>query len=120
MGLDPTDGFEKLQHLLATGSAPQMTFPNLILLYLKFEYFSLAADTMAENTDLANKHMDGYLHDFVQARVEIFFLKIFKAKKYIFDIFKILRQSLENRLKKSLKLKKNRCFNQNFVQHFEI
>ena len=69
MGLDPTDGFEKLQHLLATGSAPPMTFPNLILLYLKFEYFSLAADTMAENTDLGNKHMDGYLHDFVQALI---------------------------------------------------
>lgn len=69
MGLDPTDGFEKLQHLLATGAAPPMTFPNLILLYIKFQYFSLAADTMAENPDLANKHMDKYLSDFVQSLI---------------------------------------------------
>ena len=69
MSLDPTDGFEKLQHLLATGSAPPTTFSNLILLYLKFEYYSLAADTMAENPEMANKFMDNYLNDFVQALI---------------------------------------------------
>ena len=106
MGLDPTDGFEKLQHLLATGSAPQMTFPNLILLYLKFEYFSLAADTMAENTDLANKHMDGYLHDFVQARVEIFFLKIFKTKKIYFRHFQNFKTKFRKSSQKVSKIKK--------------
>ena len=56
----PTDGFEKLQYLLSSGAAPPVTFSNLIILYLKYEYFSLAADTMAENTDLAQKFMDQY------------------------------------------------------------
>ena len=69
MSLDPTDGFEKLQHLLATGSAPPTTFSNLILLYLKFEYYSLAADTMAENPEMANKFLDHYLNDFVEALI---------------------------------------------------
>ena len=53
MTQQPTDGFEKLQYLLSTGTAPPVTFSNLIVLYLKYEYFSLAADTMAENQDLA-------------------------------------------------------------------
>ena len=39
---------------------------NLIMLYLKYEYFSLAADTMAENQDLAQKFMEPYIYDFVE------------------------------------------------------
>ena len=65
----PTEGFEKLQYLLSTGSAPPVTFSNLIILYLKYEYFSLAADTMAENQELASKFMDPYLFNFVESLI---------------------------------------------------
>ena len=69
MAQTPTDGFEKLQYLLSTGTAPPVTFANLIILYLKYEYFSLAADTMAENQDLANNFMTPYLFNFVEALI---------------------------------------------------
>ena len=65
----PTEGFEKLQYLLSTGTAPPVTFANLIILYLKYEYFSLAADTMAENQDLARGFMSQYLSNFVEALI---------------------------------------------------
>jgi len=68
---DPSEGFEKLQHLLASGVAPPMTFANLIVLYLKFGYFSLAADTLAENPDLVNKFMDRFQQEFVQAVIMV-------------------------------------------------
>ena len=34
---------------------PPETFPNLILLYCKYEHFDLAADVLAENADLTYK-----------------------------------------------------------------
>ena len=69
MTSQPTDGFEKLQFILSTGTAPPVTFANLIILYLKYEYFSLAADTMAENPDLARGFMSQYLFNFVEALI---------------------------------------------------
>ncbi|XP_065176423.1 intraflagellar transport protein 70A-like [Sycon ciliatum] len=50
MDAEPVEGFEKLQFLLQQAVCPPETFSNLILLYLKYEYYDLAADVLAENT----------------------------------------------------------------------
>ena len=73
---NPSESFDKLQFLLQQqisqqqqqaenpelGSAspmvcPAETFANLLLLYCKYEYFDLAADLMAEQTDMTYKHL---------------------------------------------------------------
>ena len=51
----PTTGFEKLQFLLQQNECPPETFGNLLLLYVKHQYFDQAADVMAENTHLTFK-----------------------------------------------------------------
>jgi tetratricopeptide repeat protein 30 len=52
---DPSGGFRKLNYLLQNPPFPNETFPNLLLLYCKYQYFDLAADVLAENTDLTFK-----------------------------------------------------------------
>ena len=51
----PTAGFEKLQFLLQQSECPPETFGNLLLLYVKHQYYDQAADVMAENTHLTFK-----------------------------------------------------------------
>ena len=48
-------GFQKLQYLLQQNECPHETFGNLLLLYIKHQYYDLAADVMAENTHLTFK-----------------------------------------------------------------
>ena len=55
MDSSPTTGFEKLQFLLQQNECPPETFGNLLLLYVKHQYFDQAADVMAENTHLTFK-----------------------------------------------------------------
>ena len=52
---DPTAGFKKLNFLLNNPPFPPETFPNLILLYCKYQHYDLAADVLAENADLTYK-----------------------------------------------------------------
>ena len=52
---DPASGFKKLNFLLNNPPYPPETFPNLILLYCKYEHYDLAADVLAENADLTYK-----------------------------------------------------------------
>jgi tetratricopeptide repeat protein 30 len=52
---DPQGGFKKLNFLLNNPPFPPETFPNLILLYCKYQHFDLAADILAENADLTYK-----------------------------------------------------------------
>jgi len=66
MDANPTIGFEKLQYLLQQDICPPETFGNLLLLYVKHQYFDLAADVMAENTHLTFK-MDPYLYEYLDA-----------------------------------------------------
>ncbi|XP_064618669.1 intraflagellar transport protein 70A-like [Lineus longissimus] len=63
----PTQGFEKLQFLLQQVPFPPETFGNLLLLYVKYEYYDLAADVLAENAHLTYKHLTPYLYDFLEA-----------------------------------------------------
>ena len=52
---DPTTGFKKLNFLLQNPPFPSETFPNLILLYCKYQHYDLAADILAENAHLTYK-----------------------------------------------------------------
>ncbi|XP_034314143.1 intraflagellar transport protein 70A isoform X1 [Magallana gigas] len=63
----PTQGFEKLQFLLQQNPFPPETFGNLLLLYVKYEYFDLAADVLAENSHLTFKFLTPYMYDFLEA-----------------------------------------------------
>ena len=52
---DPTTGFEKLNFLLQQVPCPPEALPNLLLYYVKFEYYDLAADLLAENRQTVRK-----------------------------------------------------------------
>ncbi|CAH8841709.1 unnamed protein product [Trichobilharzia szidati] len=67
METEPAAGFQKLQFLLQQETFPSETFANLLLLYIKYEYFDLAADVMAENASLAYEYLSPDLFDFIEA-----------------------------------------------------
>lgn len=67
MDSQPAAGFHKLQFLLQQEAFPKETFANLLLLYVKHEYFDLAADVMAENGVLAYDYLTQDLYDFIEA-----------------------------------------------------
>ncbi len=46
---DTTGAFERLTFLLSQVPCPPESFGNLLLLYIKFEYYDIAADLLAEN-----------------------------------------------------------------------
>ena len=63
---DASGGFKKLNFLLANPPFPPETFPNLILLYCKYQHYDLAADILAENTDLTYKCLSQEDFDFLE------------------------------------------------------
>ncbi|XP_071962158.1 intraflagellar transport protein 70A-like [Antedon mediterranea] len=65
METNPTQGFEKLQFLLQQSPCPPETFGNLLVLYIKYEYYDLAADVLAENAHMTFKFLSQYLYDFL-------------------------------------------------------
>ncbi|KAJ3209193.1 Tetratricopeptide repeat protein 30A [Dinochytrium kinnereticum] len=67
MDEDPTGGFEKLNFLLQQPPTPPEAFGNLLLLYVKYEYYDLAADLLAENSGAAYSHLNTYLFDYLEA-----------------------------------------------------
>lgn len=69
MEASPTQGFEKLQFLLQQNPFPPETFGNLLLLYVKYQYFDLAADVLAENAHLTYKFLTPYMYDFLDAMI---------------------------------------------------
>ncbi|ESO08925.1 hypothetical protein HELRODRAFT_74132 [Helobdella robusta] len=66
METNPSEGFEKLQFLLQQESFPPETFANLLLLYIKYEYYDLAADVLAENAHLTYKYLAPFLYEFIE------------------------------------------------------
>ena len=64
---DPSAAFNKLTFLLNQEPMPPETFRNLLLGYCKYEYYSYAADLLAENTDMALKTMGQPMLDFLDA-----------------------------------------------------
>ena len=69
--LDPAESFEKLQFLLQRheGAFPPETFANLLILYCRYEYFELAADLMAENTQFTYKYLTQYVYEFLDGLI---------------------------------------------------
>jgi tetratricopeptide repeat protein 30 len=69
VGMDtkPADGFRKLNFLLQYPPFPQETFGNLLLLYVKFEQYDLAADVLAENTHLSITNLKQDVYEFLEA-----------------------------------------------------
>ncbi|KAI8854818.1 tetratricopeptide repeat protein 30B [Chytridium lagenaria] len=67
MDEDPTGGFEKLNFLLQQPPTPPEAFGNLLLLYVKYEYYDLAADLLAENSAATYNHLNTYLFDYLEA-----------------------------------------------------
>jgi tetratricopeptide repeat protein 30 len=55
---EPSAGFEKLQYLITQNSFPDETFTNLCFLYVKYSFFSLVADVLAENSSMAFKYLN--------------------------------------------------------------
>lgn len=68
---DPTAGFRKLNFLLQNPPFPPETFGNLLLLYVKHQYFDLAADVLAENTHLTYKYLSPGLFEFLDACIMV-------------------------------------------------
>jgi tetratricopeptide repeat protein 30 len=66
---DPTGGFKKLNHLLHNPPFPPETFCNLLLLYCKFQYFDLAADILAENSELTIKYINNDDYEYLEALI---------------------------------------------------
>ena len=64
-----SEGFKKLNHLLQNPPFPPETFPNLLLLYCKYSYYDMAADILAENTDLTFKTISGDDFEFIDALI---------------------------------------------------
>jgi tetratricopeptide repeat protein 30 len=54
---EPSAGFDKLQFLIQQNTFPEETFANLCFLYVKYSYYSLVADVLAENSHLTYKYL---------------------------------------------------------------
>jgi len=65
----PTEGFRKLNFLLHQHPSPPETFSNLLLLYVKYSYYDLAADVLAENTELTLRTMNSQDYEFLDAMI---------------------------------------------------
>ncbi|RYG52579.1 hypothetical protein EON66_09635 [archaeon] len=68
---DPTTGFRKFNFLLQNPPFPPETFGNLLLLYIKYGCYDLAADIMAENAHLTYKYLTPELYDFLDATIMV-------------------------------------------------
>lgn len=73
IGMDdnPNDGFHKLSFLLSNPPFPPETFGNLLLLHCKYGYYDLAADIMAENSQLTFKFLAPELFEFLDASIMV-------------------------------------------------
>ena len=66
---DPSNSFKKLNFLLANPPFPPETFCNLLLLYTKHEYYDLAADILAENTEFTYKYLNDEDFEYIEALI---------------------------------------------------
>ena len=66
---NPNQGFKKLNFLLQNPPFPPETFSNLLLLYCKHQCFDLAADVLAENSDLTFKCINADEFEYIDALI---------------------------------------------------
>lgn len=69
MDEDPTSGFNKLNFLLSQPPFPPETFGNLLLLYIKYGYYDLAADVLADNVHLHESCLSSELYEYLEATI---------------------------------------------------
>lgn len=97
MDEEPSAGFEKLQYLIQQNSFPFETFANLCLLYVKYSFFSLLADVLAENSSLAYKHLNPvrFLHAYTIFLLSTFLIDPFLNTKFEYEFMeaKIIQQT---------------------------
>eukprot|EP00823_Brevimastigomonas_motovehiculus_P004022 TRINITY_DN2574_c0_g1_i1.p1 TRINITY_DN2574_c0_g1~~TRINITY_DN2574_c0_g1_i1.p1 ORF type:complete len:661 (+),score=182.05 TRINITY_DN2574_c0_g1_i1:50-2032(+) len=67
---DATEGIQKLNYLLAHPPFPLETFGNLLLTYVKYKYFHVAADVLAENVHLHETCLSEELYEYLEAMIE--------------------------------------------------
>lgn len=95
---DPTTGFKKLNFLLNNPPFPPETFPNLILLYCKYQHFDLAADVLAENADLTYKCLSTEDFEFLET-----FILYQSSKEEAYAKFELLANTHIDTLRKKTK-----------------
>lgn len=66
---DPSAGLKKLNYLLENPPFPPETFANLLLLYAKHEYFDLAADVLAQNSDLTFSFISSEDYEYLETLI---------------------------------------------------
>ena len=69
--IELAEGFRKLQFLLQRNLFPPETFSNLLLLYCRYDYFELAADLMAENTQFTFQYLSNHLYQLLDALITV-------------------------------------------------
>ena len=66
---NPNNGFKKLNFLLSNPPSPPETFANLLLLYCKYGCYDLAADVLAENSELTFKSLSQEEFEYIDALI---------------------------------------------------
>jgi tetratricopeptide repeat protein 30 len=66
---DASVSFDKLHYLLAFNPCPPETFGNLLLLYVKREFYDLAADLMAQYSHECASLLDPFIIEFVTSLI---------------------------------------------------
>ena len=69
VGQDVNASFEKMTFLLSNPPFPPVTFKNILTLYCKYGYKDVAADILAENSELAFNLLSQDVHDFFDASI---------------------------------------------------
>ena len=95
---DPTTGFKKLNFLLNNPPFPPETFPNLILLYCKYQHYDLAADVLAENCDLTYKCLSVEDFEFLET-----FILYQSSQEEAYNKFEVLADKHVDALRKKTK-----------------
>eukprot|EP01013_Petalomonas_cantuscygni_P008265 TRINITY_DN20981_c0_g1_i1.p1 TRINITY_DN20981_c0_g1~~TRINITY_DN20981_c0_g1_i1.p1 ORF type:complete len:670 (-),score=171.60 TRINITY_DN20981_c0_g1_i1:1921-3930(-) len=101
---DPSGCFRKLRFLLGSGKFPPETFANLLLLYLKYGYFALAADVLADNPHLTKQYLSDDLYHYINARIisqsdpaEAYRMLDRLSQRHIEQLRKIMREIQEEK-----------------------
>lgn len=68
---DPSAAFKKLSYLLANPPYPPETFGNLLLLHCKYQNYDLAAELLAENTNLTYRYLSQEQYEYLDACIMV-------------------------------------------------
>jgi len=101
---DPAGCFTKLRWLLSSGKFPPETYSNLLLLYVKYGYTSLAADVLADNPHLTKQFLTEDIYQYIQARMiqesdpsEAYRMLDRLAQKHVEQLRRIMREIQEEK-----------------------